>query len=315
MKKLSKVTNIFVIIMSCALLLGTMIPSYASELDSLIKQKKSKQKELNRTRSLIENQKKQAKNVLDELVRIDQNIDTIEQDLTSITLTGLPYKKVRQYAKENNPFNILEHPHIMEPNKKQLEKIGLLNEFISSYSLLKIYESEEKIKLNSPTVSGQYFLALLSGMKDRERFMVAFLDNGNNIIETKTMSEGSVGQTAVYPREILKYALACDCTSMILAHNHPGGSQNFSPEDKSLTQRFVDIFHPLEIKILDHIVVGGTSFSSMAEKGDIPRHCRNKANYEAIALEELNAEEKGNRFKHTHSRWDCLGDSGHWGSK
>jgi len=201
MKKLSKVTNIFVIIMSCALLLGTMIPSYASELDSLIKQKKSKQKELNRTRSLIENQKKQAKNVLDELVRIDQNIDTIEQDLTSITLTGLPYKKVRQYAKENNPFNILEHPHIMEPNKKQLEKIGLLNEFISSYSLLKIYESEEKIKLNSPTVSGQYFLALLSGMKDRERFMVAFLDNGNNIIETKTMSEGSVAQTAVYPEK------------------------------------------------------------------------------------------------------------------
>ncbi len=209
-----------------------------------------------------------------------------------ITLTGLPYKKVQQYIKGNNPFNILEHPHIIEPNAKQLEKIGLLNEFIASYNILKIYESNEKITFNSSTLAGQYFLALLGGMKDKERFMVAFLDSGNNIIETKTMSEGSVGQTAVYPREILKYALACDCTSMILAHNHPGGSQNFSPEDKSLTQRFVDIFHPLEIKILDHIVVGGTSFSSMAEKGDLPRHCRDKANYEVIALVELTAEEK-----------------------
>lgn len=109
------------------------------------------------------------------------------------TLTGLSYKKVQQYVKGNNPLNILEHPHIMEPNVKQLEKIGLLNEFIASYSILKIYEDNEKITFNSTTISGQYFLALLGRMKDKERFMVAFLDSGNNIIETKTMSEGSIG--------------------------------------------------------------------------------------------------------------------------
>lgn len=218
------------------------------------------------------------------------------------TLTGLPYKKVRQYVKGNNPFNILEHPHIMEPNEKQLEKIGLLNEFIASYNILKIYESNEKIALNSSTVSGQYFLALLGGMKDKERFMVAFLDSGNNIIETKTMSEGSIGQTAVYPREILKYALACDCNVMILAHNHPGGSNNFSPEDRVLTQRMVDIFHPLDIKVLDHIIVGGGSYTSMAEKGIIPDQSKGTANYKEIALGPIPVEEKRNRFKHTHSR-------------
>ncbi|MEW5920552.1 MAG: JAB domain-containing protein [Bacillota bacterium] len=217
------------------------------------------------------------------------------------TLTGLPYKKVQQYVKGNNPFNILEHPHIMEPNEKQLEKIGLLNEFIASYNILKIYESNEKITLNSSTVAGQYFLALLSGMKDKERFMVAFLDSGNNIIETKTMSEGSIGQTAVYPREILKYALACDCNAMILAHNHPGGSKNPSPEDKALTQRIVDIFHPLGIKVLDHIIVGGASYSSMKERGEIPHQCKGTANYDAIVLGAIPAEEKRNNFKHTHS--------------
>ena len=215
------------------------------------------------------------------------------------TLTGLPYKKLQQYVKQNNPFNILEHPRIMDPNEKQLEKIGLLNEFIASYNLLKIYESNEKITFDSSTAAGQYFYALLSGMKDKERFMVAFLDNGNNIIETKTMSEGSVGQTAVYPREILKYALACDCNAVILAHNHPGGSRDFSPEDKALTQRIVDIFHPLEIKVLDHIIVGRGNYSSMAEKGSMPDRCKDQANYESVALGAVPIAEKRNRYQNT----------------
>lgn len=232
-----------------------------------------------------------------------QDIRHTENFLIGLTtLTGLPYKKVQQYVKGNNPFNILEHPHIMEPNEKQLEKIGLLNEFISSYNILKIYESNEKIALNSSSVAGQYFSAILSGMKDKERFMVAFLDNGNNIIETKTMSEGSIGQTAVYPREILKYTLACDCKAIILAHNHPGGSKNFSFEDKALTQRIVDIFHPLDIKVLDHIIVGGTSYSSMSERGEFPNQSKSTANYEVIELSADLVKEKRNKFKHIHSR-------------
>lgn len=218
-----------------------------------------------------------------------------------ITLTGLSTQKVKQYAKTNNPFNILEHPQIIEPNEKQREKIGLLNEFISSYNLLKIHESQQKVILNSSKASGQYFLALLSGLTDRERFMVAFLDNGNNIIETKVMSEGSVSQTAVYPREILKYAIACDCTSIVLAHNHPGLSTKFSQDDKTLTQRLIDIFNPLEIKVVDHIVVGGTSYSSMAQNGEIPNQINGKANYEVIPLSITDEEENENSFQITHS--------------
>lgn len=232
-----------------------------------------------------------------------QNLVHTERFLKGLTtLTGLSYKKAQQYVKENNPFNILEHPHIMEPNEKQLEKIGLLNEFIAAYSILKIYEDNEKITLNSTTISGQYFLALLGGMKDKERFMVAFLDNGNNIIETKIMSEGSIGEAAVYPREILKYALACDCNAMVLAHNHPGGSKNFSSDDKVLTQRMVDIFHPLNIKILDHIIVAGTGYSSMAEKGIIPYQSKGAANYKEITLGPITAKEKRSKFQNTHSR-------------
>jgi DNA repair protein RadC len=68
-----------------------------------------------------------------------------------------------------------------------------------------------------------------------------------------------------------------------------------------LTQRFVDIFHPLEIKVLDHIVVGGTRYSSMAEQGEIPHQCVSKANYEVIALSESAVEENQDSCQYTHS--------------
>ena len=59
----------------------------------------------------------------------------------------------------------------------------------------------------------------------------------------------------------------------------------FLYRDKTLTQRIVDIFHPLEIKVLDHIVVAGTSYTSMAEKGYLPYQCKDTANYDAIILD------------------------------
>jgi len=87
-----------------------------------------------------------------------------------------------------------------------------------------------------------------------------------------------------------------------LSRFHPGGSKNFSPEDRALTQRMVDIFHPLEIKILDHIIVGGGSYTSMAEKGILPYQSKGAANYEEIALGPIPVEEKRNKFKHIHLR-------------
>ena len=202
---------------------------------------------------------------------MDKNMPYTNNFLKGLTnLTGISLEKVQRYAKENNPFNILEHPKIIDPNEKQLQKIGLLNEFIASYNLLKAHESENKIKFSTTKQAGDYFVPLLSGIKDKEKFMVAFLDNGNNIIQTKVVSEGSIAQAVVYPRDILKEALACDCKAMILSHNHPGGSDKPSNEDIALTQRLVNIFQPLGIKILDHIIVAGVNYCSMAQKGYVP---------------------------------------------
>jgi DNA repair protein RadC len=199
-------------------------------------------------------------------------------------LTGIPMSKLKSYAKENNPFNILEHPGVVDPNDRQLEKINKLNEFIASYNVLKLDQENEKITFKSPNDSGKYFASLLGGVKDKERFLVAFLDNSNSIIELRTVSQGTTNMAVVYPRDILKMALANDCSSIMLSHNHPGGSLKASPEDVALTQRIVDIFRPLDIKVLDHIIVGGYSFSSMAENGVLPNDRMDVANYDPIKL-------------------------------
>lgn len=199
-------------------------------------------------------------------------------------LTGIPMSKLKSYAKENNPFNILEHPGVVDPNDRQLEKINKLNEFIASYNVLKLDQENEKITFKSPNDSGKYFASLLGGVKDKERFLVAFLDNSNSIIELRTVSQGTTNMAVVYPRDILKMALANDCSSIILSHNHPGGSLRASKEDVALTQRIVDIFKPLDINVIDHIIVGGYSFSSMAENDVLPSNKMDVANYEPIKL-------------------------------
>ncbi|TCX53615.1 JAB domain-containing protein [Dehalobacter sp. 14DCB1] len=203
-------------------------------------------------------------------------------------LTGISESKLKKYATENNLFNVLEHPNIIEPSKPQLEKIHMLNEFISTYKLLKMQENENKIVLNSSTLAGEYFVSMLGGIKDREKFMATFLDSGNNIIETRTFSEGSIGEAVVYPRMILKAALDCDCKSIILAHNHPGGSLNPSIQDRDITERLVSIFAPLQISVIDHIIVANIQFHSMAERGNLPSPSVKNVSYEAIPLNENN---------------------------
>lgn len=205
-------------------------------------------------------------------------------------LTGLPMSKIKTYAKDNNPFNILDHPMVVEPNDRQLEKIGKLKEFLASYNVLKQVQDADKIKFTSPKDAGRYFSSLLSNMKDKERVLVAFLDNSNSIIETKTISEGSTNMSVVYPRDILKMAIANDCSNIMMAHNHPGGSTRASQEDIDLTQRIVNIFKPLDINVIDHIIVGGYSFSSMAENGTLPSKSMDLANYQPISLDKTDEE-------------------------
>jgi len=186
-------------------------------------------------------------------------------------LTGVSHEKIKDYALNNNPLNIIRHPYTNAFERDVIDKIQYLKEFYASYEVLKNAENRE-LRISSTEVAKDYFLSLLGNLKEKEKFLVSYLDGGQKIIETTVASEGTINESAIYPREIAKQALFNDCAVVIVAHNHPGESCNISKEDIASTQRLMAALAPLGIKILDHIIVAGKRAISMMEEGVFPSH-------------------------------------------
>jgi len=186
-------------------------------------------------------------------------------------LTGIETEKINEQSLiKNNPLNLINHPYSQALDDKVVDKINFLKEFCASYEVLKLIEATNKIHLNSNEAAGAYFTSLLRDVKDKERVLVAFLDSGNVVIETVMVFEGTVDQASIYPREIAKQALFYDCVSIIVAHNHPGERCQASQQDITLTQKLVDVLVPLNIRVLDHIIVAGEKYMSLLDQGMMP---------------------------------------------
>lgn len=127
-------------------------------------------------------------------------------------------------------------------------------------------ELQTGVAFESPRAVREY-LQLFLGHKPYESFAVIFLDVKNRLISAEEMFRGTLTQTSVYPREIVKAALAHNAASVILAHNHPSGAPEPSPADRSLTQALKQALALVDVRVLDHFVVAGTQLFSFAEKG------------------------------------------------
>ncbi|MDD5404638.1 MAG: DNA repair protein RadC [Sulfuricella sp.] len=129
---------------------------------------------------------------------------------------------------------------------------------------------EEKMRdrdaLNSPA-SVKDYLRLTLGRKAYEVFAVLFLDAQNRPVAIEEMFRGTLTQTSVYPREVVKRALHHNAASVILAHNHPSGTSEPSNADQILTQALKNALALIDIRILDHFIVGGGTVLSFAERG------------------------------------------------
>ena len=110
-------------------------------------------------------------------------------------------------------------------------------------------------------------LRLELGVLEHEVFCVLFLDAQHRIIALKQMFRGSVSQTSVYPREVVKEALSVNAAAVILAHNHPSGSVEPSRADEFLTQTLKTALALVDVRVLDHLVVAGADVCSFAERG------------------------------------------------
>ncbi len=99
-----------------------------------------------------------------------------------------------------------------------------------------------------------------------ERFHVIYLNRKNAVIADETLQEGTVDQTPVYPREVLRRALDLQASAVILVHNHPSGDPSPSPQDIATTRKIVEAAKALEVSVLDHIVIGRRGHWSFREQ-------------------------------------------------
>ncbi|MBS3942103.1 MAG: DNA repair protein RadC [Actinobacteria bacterium] len=105
------------------------------------------------------------------------------------------------------------------------------------------------------------------GFRDRERCVAAFLDTKHRLLGTATVSIGSIDHTFMGPREVFRDALLANASALVLAHNHPSGDPEPSRDDEMVTRRLARAGEMLGIDLLDHLVVGGARWTSLARRG------------------------------------------------
>lgn len=127
-------------------------------------------------------------------------------------------------------------------------------------------ELERGDALSSPQLTEQY---LLSQLRDRshEVFACLFLDNRHRVIKYQELFHGTLDGAAVYPREVVKQALAEEAAAVILAHNHPSGVAEPSQSDRLITERLEKALGLVDIRVLDHLVIGDGYCTSFADRG------------------------------------------------
>lgn len=124
----------------------------------------------------------------------------------------------------------------------------------------------ESQALTSPQLTCRLLQAHLGHLQS-EQFHALFLDSQHRLIKHQVLSYGTIDGAAVYPREVVKAALKTNCAAVIFAHNHPSGRSDASEADKTITERLVKALASVDIRTLDHMIIGNGEFTSFAEKG------------------------------------------------
>jgi DNA repair protein RadC len=122
----------------------------------------------------------------------------------------------------------------------------------------------DRPRLCNTTEAGKYLISLFAGEK-YEAFYLICLDAQNRVNYNALIHEGTIDQAAIYPRIIVEAAIRHQAYSVILAHNHPGGSINPSLHDIETTKEIVNALKTIAVAVMDHVIVAGDQFYSFAE--------------------------------------------------
>jgi DNA repair protein RadC len=127
-------------------------------------------------------------------------------------------------------------------------------------------EISSRDALSSPRAVRDYLRLTLAG-RDHEVFLVVLLDAQHRVIASEELFRGTLTQTSVYPREVVKCALRLNAAAVIFAHNHPSGVAEPSHADEILTRSLKAALALVDVQVLDHFIVAGTRTMSFAERG------------------------------------------------
>lgn len=197
-----------------------------------------------------------------------------DYEIIELLLTlGTPRKDCKQQAKEAmKRFKTLRG--VLEASTDGLQEIKgigphnvfgikLFQEISERY--LKERIIGKKIQSKSSKEVYDYLFQSMQKIK-KEVFKVMFLDGKNRLIEAEDLFEGSLTSSVVYPREIMKKAIKYDAANLIFVHNHPSGDPDPSLSDKDITKELVFAGNLMQIKVLDHIIIGDNKYFSFADE-------------------------------------------------
>ena len=136
---------------------------------------------------------------------------------------------------------------------------------------------EKKVVRKDPLSNSQALFDYLyhnMGSKDRECFRVLYLDAKNRVLGSEVLFQGTLTASSVYPREVVKSALAQRSAAVIFAHNHPSGDPDPSPADFSVTRQLVFACMTMGVTVHEHLVIGDQTYFSFADSGHIQKMSR-----------------------------------------
>ncbi len=139
---------------------------------------------------------------------------------------------------------------------------------IIAYSLHERYSGRSIISHRKDV---EEYLRFHFGMRKDEFFAVLYLDNGNHVLATEEIVQGTVNQCVVYPRSIVEKALKQGANAIIIAHNHPGGSNNASAADWQITKKLFDACKLFDMALLDHIIINRDKVVSLRDDSNWPK--------------------------------------------
>ena len=145
-------------------------------------------------------------------------------------------------------------------------KTATVEEVSMAYAEIANAKGKPGTVVKSPADSEAFLMLQLENL-EHEMFCVMFLDNRHKVIAFEQMFRGTIDGTSVYPREVVKEALRYNSAAVILAHNHPSGVAEPSTADERITRRLKSALELVDIRLIDHIIVGAGKCVSLASRG------------------------------------------------